>query len=236
MIDTSRQENLSKFEELQDSLQTTQTDLIQAVQSELGRFRNPGAIVQAFNMVTDIPVAHRRPSPLSVKDPEPSPCCLKTSCCQYPCRPHSGGLIYAVEWHSHKYRFAIGSLQVEHVESIDVETNYEDSTSVQLVSHRSKRIRFTFKPPNWFSSLIMKIDIAMQIAHHGSTPSITWGPVVPNKNHLDPLVDELYQISNLSLDRRLLAIAEIGELDYLFEVSLFLVSFEMCQWSSFKGI
>ena len=63
----------------------------------------------------------------------------------------------------------------------------------------------------------MQIDIAMQIAQHGSTPSITWGPV-PNGKHLDPLVDELYHFSNLSLDRRLLAIAGIGELDYLFEV------------------
>ena len=217
MIDTSRQENLSKFEELQDSLQTTQTDLVQAVQSELGRFRNPGAIVQAFNMVTDTPIARRTPPPLSMKDPEPSLSCPRTSRCRYSCSHHSGGLVYAVEWHSHKYCFAIGSLQVEHVESIDVETNDGDASSVQLVSCRSKRIRFTFKPPTWFSSLIMKIDIAMQIAQQGSTPSITWGPVAPRK-HLDPLVDELYQISNLSLDRRLLAIAGIGELDYLFEV------------------
>ena len=217
MIDTSRQENLSKFTELQDSLQTTQTDLVQAVQSELAGFRNSGAIVQAFNMVTDVPVTHRRHSPLSVKDPEPSFCCPKTIRCRHPCRYHSGGLVYAVEWQSHKYCFAIGSLQVEQVESIDVETNDGDATSVQLVSCRSKRIRFTFKPPIWFSSLIMKIDIAMQVAQHGSTPSITWGPI-PNGKHLDPLVDELYQISNLSLDRRLLAIAGIGELDYLFEV------------------
>ena len=217
MINISRQENLSKFEELQDSLQTTQTDLVQAVHSELGKFRNPGAIVHAFNMVTDIPIVHRRPSPLSVKDPEPSLCCPKTSRCQFPCRHHSGGLIHAVEWHSHKHCFAIGSLQVEHVKSIDVETDDGDAASVQLVSYRSKRIRFTFKPPTWFSSLIMKIDIAMQIAQHGNTPSITWGPVT-NGKHLDPLVDHLYQVSNLSLDRRLLAIAGIGELDYLFEV------------------
>lgn len=217
MIDTSRQENLSRFEELQDSLRTTQTDLVQAVQSELGRFRNPGAIVQAFNMVTDIPVARRRPSPLSIKDPEPSLCCPKMSRCRYSC-PHYSGLVYVVKWHSHKYCFAIGSLQVEHVESINVETNDGDADSVQLVSCRSKRIRFTFKPPTWFSSLIMKIDIALQIAQHGSTPSITWGPVLPDSKHLDPLVDELHQISNLSLDRRLLAIAGICELDYLFEV------------------
>ena len=217
MIDTSRQETLSKFGELHDSLQTTQTDLVQAVQSELGRFRNPRAIIQAFNMVTDIPVAHRSPFPLSVKDPEPSLYCPGTIHSRYQCCHHSGGLIFAVEWHSHKYDFAIGSLQVEHVESIDVETNDGDGTSVQLVSCRSKRFRFTFKPPTWFSSLVMKIDIAMQIAQHGSTPSITWGPV-PNGKHLDPLVDELYQFSNLSLDRRLVAIAGIGELDYLFEV------------------
>ena len=217
MIDTSRQENASKFEELQDSLQTTQTDLVQAVQSELGKFRNPGAIVQAFNMVTGIPVAHRRPSPPNVKDPEPSLCCPGATHSRYHCRHHFGGLVYAVEWHSHKYRFAIGSLQVEHVESIDVETNDGGGTSVQLVSCRSKRIRFTFKPPSWFSSLIVKIDIAMQIAQHGSTPSITWGPV-PNGKHLDPLVDELYQFSNFSLDRRLFAIAGIDELDSLFEV------------------
>ena len=217
MIDTSRQETLSKFGELHDSLQTTQTDLVQAVQSELGRFRNPRAIIQAFNMVTDTPVAHRSPFPLSVKDPEPSLCCPGTIHSRYQRCHHSSGLVYAVEWHSHTYDFAIGSLQVEHVESIDVETNDGDGTSVQLVSCRSKRFRFTFKPPTWFSTLVMKIDIAMQIAQHGNTPSITWGPV-PNGKQLDPLVDELYQFSNLSLDRRLVAIAGIGELDYLFEV------------------
>lgn len=63
----------------------------------------------------------------------------------------------------------------------------------------------------------MEIDIAMQIARHGCTPSIAWGPL-PTGRRLEPLVDELHHISNLSLDPRLRAIAEIGELDYFFEV------------------
>ena len=203
---------------MQDSLQTIQPELlVQAVQSELSRFTNPGAIAQAFNMVTDHSVARRKPSPLSVKNHEPSLYCSRIVHSQDSCRHHSSGLVYAVEWHSHNYQFAIGSLQVEHVESIDVEINEGEAASVKLVSSRSKRTRFTFKPPTWFSSLIMKIDIAMQISRHGCTPSITWGPV-PNGRHLEPLVDELYQISNLKLNQRLLAIVGIGELDHLFEV------------------
>lgn len=216
MIDNSQQESLSKMEELQDSLQTTRTELVQAVQSELSRFSNPGAIAQAFNIVADCPVATRRSSPLSAEGPEFPLHCSRILPTRDPC-PHSSGLVYAVEWQSHKYRFALGNLQVEHVESIDVEVSEEEAASVQLVSYRSKRIRFTFKPPTWFSKLIMKIDIAMQISQHGCTPSITWGPV-PNGKQLEPLVDELYQISNLKLDQRLLAIARIGELDYLFEL------------------
>lgn len=202
---------------MQDSLQTTQTELVQAVQAELRRFSNPRAIAQAFNIVTDRPVATRRSSPLSVKDPEFPLHCSRIIPSQGPCPHPSGGLVYAVEWRSHKYRFALGTLQVEHVESIDVEVNEREAASVQLVSCRSKRIRFTFKPPTWFSNLIMKIDVAMQISRHGCIPAITWGPV-PSGRQLEPLIDELYQISNLRLDQRLLAIARIGELDYLFEV------------------
>ena len=63
----------------------------------------------------------------------------------------------------------------------------------------------------------MEIDIAMQITHHGYTPSIAWGPL-PTGRRLEPLVDDLHHSSNLSLDPRLRAIAEIGELDYLFQV------------------
>lgn len=63
----------------------------------------------------------------------------------------------------------------------------------------------------------MEIDIAMQIARHDCTPSIAWGPL-PTGRRLEPLADELHHISNLSLDPRLRAIAEIGELDYLLEV------------------
>lgn len=57
----------------------------------------------------------------------------------------------------------------------------------------------------------------MQIARHGCTPSIAWGPL-PTGRRLEQLVDELHHISNLSLDPRLRAIEEIGELNYLFEV------------------
>lgn len=74
----------------------------------------------------------------------------------------------------------------------------------------------------------MKIDIAMQISRHGCTPSITWGSV-PCGKHLEPLVDELNQIGNLTLDRKLLAIARLGELDYLFEVSCLLLKSTISQ-------
>ena len=102
--------------------------------------------------------------------------------------------MYAVEWHSQQYRFAIGRLHVEHVESIDVDVNEGgegEAAAVQLVSCRSKRIRFIFQPPPWFSNLVMKVDFTMRIAQHGCIPSVAWGPV-PNKMHLEPLVDELY--------------------------------------------
>ena len=219
MLETSRQEHLSKLTGLQDSLQATQTDLVQAVQSELGRFKNPWAIEQAFNIVTDQPIVRKRHSRPSVENPELPLCCSKVIDSRNPWYrgSSSSGLVYAVEWHARKYHFAIGSLQVEHVESIDVEINEGEAAFAQLVSCRSKRIRFVFQPPPWFSSLIMKIDIAMQIARHGCTPSITWGPL-PTGRRLEPLVDELHHISNLNLDRRLRAIAEIGELDYVFEV------------------
>lgn len=212
-----RQESLAKLEGLKVSLEATQTDLIQAVQSELGRFKNSGAIQQAFNMVTDQPFACERPPRASGQNPESPLRSPGITQSQRRCHQHSSGLVHAVEWHSQRYRFAIGTLQVEHVESVDVEIDEGEDASVRLVPYRSKRVRFIFEPPRWFSSLIMKIDIAMQIAQHGCTPSITWGSV-PNGKHLDPLVDELHQISNLTLDRKLLAIARIGELDYLFEV------------------
>lgn len=85
------------------------------------------------------------------------------------------------------------------------------------MSVEKDHLRFMFEPPPWSSSLIVEIDIAMQIAWHGCTPSITWGPVLDGR-HLEPLVDELHQISNLALNRRLLAIAGVGEVDHLFEV------------------
>lgn len=217
MIETLRQENLTKLEGLQNSLETNQADLVQAVQSELGRFTNPGAIDQAFHMITDEARARRNVSRTGVKKSKSPFHCSNIINSQNSGHHRSSGLVHAVEWHSHRFRFVIGTLEVEHVESVDVEMKEGDDASVQLVSCRSKKIRFIFEPPPWFSSLIMKIDIAMQIARHGCTPSITWGPV-PVGRHLEPLVDELHQISNLTLDRRLLAIAEIGELDSLFEV------------------
>ena len=212
-----RQESLAKLERLKVSLEATQTDLIQAVQSELGRFKNSRAIQQAFNIVTDQSITSERfprASNMNADSPLHSPRITQT---QRPCRQHSSGFVHAVEWHSHKYHFPIGSLQVEHVESVDVEIDEGEDASVRLVPYRSKKVRFVFEPPHWFSSLIMRIDIAMQTAQHGCTPPITWGSV-PNGRHLDPFVDELHQVSNLALDRKLLAIARIGELDYLFEV------------------
>ena len=208
---------MSKLEEMQDSLKATQTDLVQAVQSELARFTTSGAIEQAFNMITDPSDFRRKPSRAGVKNSAFPPLSSRITNSRNQCHHRSSGLVHAVEWHSHKYQFSIGTLQVEHVESVDVEMNEAEVGSVQLVSHRSKKIRFIFKPPPWFSSLIMKIDFAMQIGQHGSTPSITWGPV-PKRRHLEPLVDELHQISNLTLDKKLRAIAGIGELDHLFEV------------------
>ena len=216
-METFRRESLAKLEGLKVSLEATQTDLVQAVQSELGRFKNSGAIQQAFNIMTDQSIASERSahaSDINADAPLHSPRIIQV---QRPCRQHFNGFVHAVEWHSQKYRFPIGTLQVEHVESVDVEIDESEDASVRLVPYRSKKVRFIFKPPRWFSSLIMKIDIAMQIAENGCTPSITWGSV-PNGRHLDPLVDELHEVSNLTLDRKLLAIARIGELDYLFEV------------------
>ena len=217
MIETLRHDNLSKLDGLQDSLETTRTDLVQAVQSELGRFKNPGAIEQAFHIITDRSIATRKPFRADVKNNESPLRYSKINNSRNLCHHRSSGVVHAVEWHSHKYRFAIGTLLVEHVESVDVDIDKGEDAPVQLVSSRSKKIRFIFEPPPWFSSLIMKIDIAMQISRHGCTPSITWDPTHKGK-HLESLVDELNHISNLTLDRRLLAIARIGELDHLFEV------------------
>ena len=208
---------MSKLEGLKVSLEATQTDLVQAVHSELGRFKSSGAIQQAFHMWTDQSIARGRPSCARDKVSESPLHCPSITQSPSPCHQRSSGLVHAVEWHSHKYHFPIGILQVEHVEGVDVEINEGEDASVQLVPYRSKKIRFIFEPPRWFSSLIVKIDIAMQIAQHGCTPAITWGSV-PNGRHLDPLVDELHEINNLTLDRKLLAIARIEDLDYLFEV------------------
>ena len=212
-----QQESLSKLNGLQESLEATQTDLVQAVKSELGRFTNARAIQQAFHMVTDESVDYVRPTRPSVENSESPLHCSGIMDSRHSCHHSSSGVVHAVEWHSHKYRFVIGTLQIEHVDSVDVEMKEGEDASVQLVSCRSKRTRFIFKPPPWFSSLIMKFDIAMRIEREGRTPSITWGSI-PNGRHLETLVDELHQISNLTLDRKLLAIAGIGELDYLFEV------------------
>ena len=216
-METFRQETLSKLEGLKVSVEATQTDLVRAFQSELGRLQYSGAIQQAFNMVTDQSIARGTPSCARDKVSESPLHCHSITQSRCPCLQRSSGLVHAVEWHSHKYRFPIGILQVEHVESFDVEIDKGEDASVRPVPYRSKKFRFIFQPPRWFSSLIMKIDIAMQIAHHGCTPSITWASV-PNGRHLDPLVDELHEVSNLTLDRKLLAIARIGELDHLFEV------------------
>lgn len=113
-----------------DSLQTTRTELVQAVQSELSRFSSPGAIAQPFNMITDHSVAiTRKASPLRVKNSEFPLYCSRTIPTRDPCR-HSGGLVYAVEWKLYKYRFALGTLQAEHVESIDVGVNEREDASV----------------------------------------------------------------------------------------------------------
>ena len=221
-METFRQESLAKLEGLKISLEATQTDLVQAVHSELDRFKSSGAIQQAFNMVADQSIVSERPPRTVGSNPESSLHSSRIVQSQRPCHQHFSGLVHAVEWRSQKYRFAIGTLQVEYVESIDVEIDEGEDASVRLVPYRSKKVRFIFKPPLWFSSLIMKIDIAMQIAQHGSTPSITWGSV-PNGRHLDPLIDELHEVSNLTLDRKLLAIARIGELDYLFEVRYYII-------------
>lgn len=58
------------MERLQDSLETTQTDSVQAVQLELARFRNPRAIGQAFHMITDQSMAFQRSSRTGVKNSE----------------------------------------------------------------------------------------------------------------------------------------------------------------------
>ena len=180
MIERSRDDILSKVDGLQDSLRkTTRTELVQAVQSELGRFTNSGAIEQAFHMIKDQSIANRRPFPAGVINNELPLRYSKVNNGRNRCRHRSSGVVHAVEWHSHKYRFAIGTLLVEHVESVDVDIDEGEDAPVQLVSSRSKKTRFIFEPPPWFSSLIMKIDIAMQISRHGCTPSITWDPV-PN--------------------------------------------------------
>ncbi len=221
MIETPQQEILSKLEGLQDALQITktdlitQTDLIRAVQSEFGRFKNPGAIVPAFNMVTDPSVTHRKHFHAGIESLE-SPLHCSRFINNQSCHHRSSGLVHAVEWHSNKYHVAIGTLQVEHFESVDVDMSEGEAASVQLVSYRSMKIRFIFEPPRWFSSLVMRIDIAMHIAEHGCTPSVKWGSV-PNGTNLKPLLDELHQLSNLTLDRKFVAIAGIGELDHLFE-------------------
>lgn len=122
MIETLRQENLSKLDRLQDSLETTQTDLVQAVQSEVGKFTNPRAIEQAFNMVTDQSLACKRPFSAGVKHDGSSLRFHKINNSPNLCHHDSSGVVHAVEWRSHKYRFAIGTLLVEHVESVDVDT------------------------------------------------------------------------------------------------------------------
>ena len=212
-----QQETLSKLNTLQESLETTQTDLIQAVQSELGRFTNPRAIQQAFHIFTDESTDYARPSRPGMRSPESPVQCSGIIDNRDTSRHPSSGLLHTVEWHSHKYRFVIGTLQIEHVESVDVEMKEGEHAFAQLVCYRSKRARFTFTPPSWFSSLIMKIDISMRIEREGRTPSINWSPI-SNGRRLEPLLEELHQISNLTLDKKLLAIAGIGELDYLFKV------------------
>ena len=62
----------------------------------------------------------------------------------------------------------------------------------------------------------MKIDVAMHGIGNGSS-SITWIRL-SHGTPLVPLLDELEQLSSLSLDRRLEAIVAIRELNDSFEV------------------
>ena len=201
-------------------MSTSQAEITGAITSEFNKFRNAAAIGQAFDFVEQSQRTRRLPQLAEPRAPRGALTCSNVGQRRDSRQQCPNGFVHAVRWNLNKYSFIIGTLHVEHVESIDVVTdqvNTDDGFSFQDVSCRSKKIRFTFEPPPWLSSLIVKIDIAMQVSQPDFTPQIHWR-CVPQGPHLVPLVDELHQVSSLSSDRKLMAIAMISELDAAFEV------------------
>ena len=213
-----RQDQTQKWERVEDALQISQAEIIQAVRSEISVFRNAAAIEQAFQYAARSRKARgRRRSNEGRKGNNVSITCpnIKSRC--HPSYRNNGQFTHNVEWSSNNYGFVIGTLQVEHVESIEVPVDPADTDDGFYHLRRSKNIRFTFKPPLWLSNLIVKIDIAMQIAQHDSLPCMTWSSL-PGSRHIEPLIEDLQQLNTLSLDRRLNAIVAIKELEDVFEV------------------
>ena len=206
---------------MHDSMTISQTEIIGAMMSEFSKFRSATAIGQTLDWMGQSSQDRRLLQSTETKAPRDRLLtCSNIGQIRDSRRQRHDEFIHAVSWNTNKYSFVIGTLHVEHVESIDVVTdqvNTDDGFFFQNVSCRSKKIRFTFAPPLWLSSLIVKIDIAMKISQPDFTPNINLR-CVPQGSHLVPLVDELHQISSLTPDRKLMAIATISELDAVFEV------------------
>ena len=212
---------------MRDSMSTSQAEIISAVVSEFSNFRSAAAIRQAFNfMEQSLPTSRPLKSVETEVPRDPLLTCSHIGQSRDSRHQCHGGFVHAVRWNLNRYNFVIGTLHVDHVVSIDVETDQiktDDGFSFHQMSCRSKNIRFTFAPPPWLSSLIVKIDIAMKISKPDFAPNINWR-CVPQGSHLVPLVDELHQISSLTLDQKLMAIAMIDELDDVFEVRYYAVT------------
>lgn len=149
-VEDLRRENLANSEGMKDSLATTQTEITGAVRSELKSFRNARAIDQAFHMVADQSFRSRKSARAGIYKPQHHDTLLSCSNISdaqdfYPQRRKE--FLHAVEWSSKDYTFVIGTLRVEHVESIDVLVDNRQNNGnlwTQDVSCRSKKIRFIF--------------------------------------------------------------------------------------------
>ena len=204
-----------------DSMSTSQAEIAAAIGSEFSKFRSAPAICQAFDSMEHSLPTRRLLESVETKTPRDRLLtCSNIGQNRDSHHQCHGGFVHAVRWNLNKYSFVIGTLHVDHVESIDLETDQidtDDGFAFQYVLRRSKKTRFTFTPPPWLSRLIVKIDIAMKISQPDFAPNINWR-CVPQGSHLVPLVDELHQISSLAPDRRLMAIAQSSELNAVFEV------------------
>ena len=118
------------METTRDALEISQGEIIGAMRSEFNSFKNEASINQALQIAARSSQSRRRsPFDRRIIQGRPTLPCSKitgNSNLRYHCPQE---FAYNVDWDSNEYRFAIGTLYVEHIEDIDVSA----SSPIQMI-------------------------------------------------------------------------------------------------------